>query len=143
MASEWGIRVQVVITSVGGAESGGTTTGDKPLISGQGDPCATVDIHPSATLLGPVTANAEGNGSFQPATPLLDDVHDLSAIQASANGVTSVTNYFALAVEAAVARPAIDSDTSSPSFTSPLTDGEAAHKPPLFPVNHFRSRRCE
>jgi large repetitive protein len=142
MASESGIRVQVVIASVGGAESGGTTI-DKPLISGQGDPYATVDIYGSATLLGSVTANAEGNGSFQPATPLLDDVHDLSAIQASANGVTSVTNYFALTVEAADAPPAIDSDTSSPSFTSPLTDGEAAHKPPLFPVNHFRSRRCE
>jgi hypothetical protein len=138
MASESGIRVQAVITSVGGAESGGTTTSERPLISGQGDPNATVDIYTSATLLGSVRANAQGNWLFQPATPLLDGVHDLSAIHVSANGVTSATSYFAITVEAADAPPAINSDTSSSSFTSPWTDSEATHNPSPFPVNHFK-----
>jgi hypothetical protein len=138
MASESDIRVQAVITAVGGAESGGTTTNEKPLISGQGDPYATVDIYTSSTLLGSVTANGQGDWTFQPATPLFDGVHDLSAIQVSANGVTSATSYFAITVAAADGPQTAGVDTSSSSFTSPLAGGEVAHGLASFPINHFK-----
>jgi hypothetical protein len=141
MASESDVRVQAVIALAGGAESGGTTTSEKPLISGHADPYATVDIYTSATLLGSVTANAHGNWEFQPAAPLFDGIHDLSAIQVSANGVTSATSNFAVTVAAADAPPAIHDDTSSSGFALPLSDSEAAHKPPQFPVNHFKVAR--
>ena len=100
MASDFDVRSQAVITEVDGVPSGGTIQSEIPLIAGKADPFATIDVHDGATLLGVVSANGEGNWMLQLSTPLLDGIHDLSAVQVAEYGVRSTTSYFAVTVEA-------------------------------------------
>jgi hypothetical protein len=138
MASELDIGVQATITTVGGVPSGGTTNSETPVISGHADPYATVDVYTSATLLGSVTANGQGNRSLQPAEPLFNGVHDLSVVQVTTNGVRSTTSYFSITVEAPDTLPVAYDDSRSP--TAPLHFmGSESGGVPSFPVNRFHS----
>jgi Bacterial Ig-like domain len=139
MASELDIGVQAIVTTVGGVPSGGTTNSDTPVISGHADPYATVNVYTSARRLGSVTANGEGNWSFQPSEPLLDSVHDISAVQVTTNGVRSTTSYFAITVEASDAPHAPYNGSPSPVVPLHFIGGESGSIP-SFPANRFHSK---
>lgn len=140
MASELNIGVQAIITTVGGVPSGDTTNSDTPVISGHADPYAMVDVYTSATLLGSVTANGEGNWSLKPAEPLFNGVHDLSAVKVATNGVRSTTSYFSITVEASDTPPVAYDDNRSPTAPLHFMGGESGSIP-SFPVNQFHSKR--
>ncbi|HEX5754098.1 MAG TPA: Ig-like domain-containing protein [Archangium sp.] len=63
-----------------------TTT---PVISGTAEPGSRVDVKEVATLLGRVRADASGNWSITPATPLSDGTHTVSAYVTDAAGNTN------------------------------------------------------
>jgi hypothetical protein len=133
------IGVQAIITTADGAPSGGTTNSETPVINGRADPYATVDVYTGATRLGSVTANGQGNWSLQPAEPLFNGVHDLSAVQVATNGVRSTTSYFAITVEASDTPPVAYDDSRSLTVPLHFMGGESGGVP-SFPVNQFHSK---
>jgi hypothetical protein len=139
MASELDIGVQAIVTTVGGVPSGGTTNSDTPVISGHADPYATVNVYTSATLLGSVTANGQGKWSLQPAEPLFNGVHDLSAVQVATNGVRSTTSYFSITVEASDTPHEAYDGSPSPVVPLHFIGGESGSIP-SFPANRFHSK---
>ncbi|PIF78338.1 hypothetical protein CLU95_5523 [Variovorax sp. 54] len=62
----------------GPINSGSTTDDSTPTYTGKTEPNATVVIYDHGTEIGRVPADAQGNWSFTPTTPLLDGAHELA-----------------------------------------------------------------
>lgn len=133
MASDIDTRFHAVITQVGGAENGGATHSEKPLIVGTAALFATVDVYDSATLLGVVQANGQGAWSLQLSTPLLNGLHDLSAVQAASYENDGVVNYFAVTIDAT------DIHTADGDLAMPVAESGRNNAGPYFPHNHFKT----
>lgn len=140
MPSDIDTGSQLVITSVGGAENGGMTNSEVPLIVGRADPFATVDVYDSATLLGVVSANGQGGWSLQLSTPLFEGIHDFSAVQVTKEGAHHATDYFAITVDAIeYSTLANDSVHDTPPPANGDTEGTAS----TFPANLFKVRHSQ
>ena len=87
----------------------GVTDDTKPTFSGTTEAGATVTIKDGDTVLGTVTADANGEYSFTPTTPLNEGTHSVSATatDAAGNPVTSTTTNFSV-------------DTTAPSATASI-----------------------
>ncbi|QFZ83301.1 hypothetical protein GFK26_11270 [Variovorax paradoxus] len=59
-------------------KSGDTTDDNKPELKGKAEAGSTVKVYDGATLLGEVVADANGDWSFTPSTPLVDGAHSLT-----------------------------------------------------------------
>jgi len=112
-----------VIVSVGGTSTTRTalsatypvTDDNTPTISGVTEAGATVTIKDGATVLGTVTADANGDYTFTPATPLSEGTHSIvvTATDAAGNPITETTGYFII-------------DTTAPNYISmSITDDVA------------------
>ncbi|WP_069866079.1 Ig-like domain-containing protein [Pseudomonas citronellolis] len=65
---------------------GGATNDSRPELSGQAEPGSTVIISDNGEPLGSVVADAEGNWSYTPETPLADGEHSITAQAQDAAG---------------------------------------------------------
>ncbi|WP_064576012.1 Ig-like domain-containing protein [Cupriavidus gilardii] len=66
--------------------SGGSTNDTTPTIAGTAEANSTVQIFNGTTLLGSVTADASGNWTFTPTTPLADGSYVLTATATDGDG---------------------------------------------------------
>jgi hypothetical protein len=139
MPSEINVRVQAVITDVQGVTSGGTITGEEPLIAGKSDPFATIDVYDGTTLLGVVAANGQGGWSLQLSTPLFDGIHDLSAVQLNEFGASPSTSYFAINVDTTENKHLAQHDDLSFERMSSVLEQQRDSNLPYFPPNLFKS----
>jgi len=138
MASDFDIRVQAVITDVQGVTSGGTIAIEKPLIAGKADPFTTIDVYDGTMLLGVVSSNGQGSWSLQLSNPLLDGIHDLSAVQLNEFGASPTTSYFSITVDTmGNAQSVPDQTTLSNQFHS-LIGSQTESDVPYFPPNLFK-----
>ena len=55
----------------------GKTNDNTPTLNGTAPANSTVNIYDGGNLIGTATADANGNWSFTPTTPLLDGTHNL------------------------------------------------------------------
>ena len=69
-----------VISSVGTAVSGGTTSSTKPVITGKADAGNIVVVYDGVRPIGSVTADANGNWTITPAVDLKTGAHNFAAI---------------------------------------------------------------
>lgn len=65
-------------TLVGTIAEGQSTDETRPLMSGSGEPGATVSLYDGATLLGTTQIASDGSWSFTPTAPLAEGAHALS-----------------------------------------------------------------
>jgi hypothetical protein len=139
MATEYDTRWQAIITAIGGAESGGVATSDKPLISGRSDPYATIHVSDRATALGSAIADAQGNWSLQPSMTLFNGLHELSATQVTAFGLPGRPSHFALTLVSPDAAHSLHDGVAS--FSEPLESAATPHldNSASFPANPFRA----
>ena len=131
------IDTSATVTLAGPA--GGTSTGNAtPTFSGTSEPFASVSIKDGSTvIIGNVVADALGNWSFTPVTPLAVAVHNFSAVTVDIAGNTASSATNAVTITAtAVATPALPdmlaaSDTGASSIdnitsnTTPALTGTA------------------
>ncbi|MBU4637218.1 Ig-like domain-containing protein, partial [Pseudomonas chlororaphis] len=90
--------------------AGDTTDDARPTISGKAEAGSTVTIFDGRTPIGTAVANASGNWSFTPSTPLVNGTHSLSVTATDAAGnVSAASDGFDFSVVAggAPAMPAI------------------------------------
>ncbi|MER2265968.1 Ig-like domain-containing protein, partial [Methylobacterium oxalidis] len=109
-----------VITTAGG------TTGDStPTITGTAEPNALVTISNGTTVIGTATADAQGNFSVTPGTPLGDGSYNLTAIATDAAGNAGAASApLALVVDtAAPAAPTVTSPGGPTADTTPAITG--------------------
>ena len=66
--------------------SGSISTSASPIITGTGTPGRNVELYDGVRYLGFVRADANGNWSFSPLTPLKPGVHSFSAVSLEADG---------------------------------------------------------
>ncbi|MGL5193393.1 MAG: DUF4347 domain-containing protein, partial [Chroococcales cyanobacterium] len=71
------------------ATDSGITKNTTPTLTGAAEANSTVNILQGTTVLGTVTANADGNWTFTPTTPLTDGSYALTATATDAAGNTS------------------------------------------------------
>jgi hypothetical protein len=129
----------VSILRVGGVESGGTTSDEKPQIVGLAAPFATIDVFDGTALLGVVTSNGQGHWSLQLSTPLFAGIHDLSAVQATGYGQNSTTAYFAITVEASENARVFENEDALSGDSIRRAHTETQNGSPFFPQNLFTS----
>ncbi|WP_253257915.1 Ig-like domain-containing protein, partial [Sphingobium sp. SA916] len=78
---------------LGGVISGGTTDDTTPTLSGTGaEANASISIYDGNILLGTATADASGNWSFTPTTPLGEGLHSFTATATDAAGNVSLAS---------------------------------------------------
>jgi VCBS repeat-containing protein len=77
---------KAVISSVGGATSGGTAYSTKPVITGTADVGTTVNVYDGARLLGTAKVDASGSWTFTAPADLKLGSHSFSAIAVSSTG---------------------------------------------------------
>ncbi|WP_158941212.1 Ig-like domain-containing protein [Burkholderia sp. S171] len=77
---------QAVITSVGGAVSGGTASSAQPVITGKADAGDIVKVYDGVKLLGSATVGADGTWSFATTATLKGGTHNFIAIAADTAG---------------------------------------------------------
>ncbi len=77
---------------VGTVVNGGVTDETQPLIRGQGEAGAKVKIFDNGQLIGNTVADSEGNWSYQPATPLTDGEHSITATLTDSAGNVSAAS---------------------------------------------------
>jgi hypothetical protein len=77
---------QAVISSVGSAISGGTTSTTKPVIKGTADAGNIVVIYDGIRVVGSALVAANGTWSFTPTVDLKSGSHSFAAIATDANG---------------------------------------------------------
>ncbi|MGX7005612.1 Ig-like domain-containing protein [Caballeronia sp. KNU42] len=75
-----------VISSVGLAVSGGSTTSTTPVIKGTADAGDIVSVYDGIRLLGTALAGADGNWSFTPTVALKAGTHNFAAIPQDSHG---------------------------------------------------------
>ncbi|MES2251633.1 MAG: Ig-like domain-containing protein [Pseudomonadota bacterium] len=79
---------------------GGVTDDTRPQFKGKAEANSTVKVYDGATLLGQTTANAAGDWSFTPATPLANGAHNVTATATDKAGNLSVpSNAFDFSVD--------------------------------------------
>jgi hypothetical protein len=135
MISENTVRIHAKIIEVSGAEDGGTTSSERPLIVGTAAPFATVDVFDSATLLGVASANGQGGWALQLSSALFDGVHDLSAVQMVDHGERGEIHYFTVNVQSVDDSEFKESVALLESAPVISEDGR-----PFFPKNLFTVR---
>ena len=79
-------------TIKGNILSGGTTDDTKPIISGTGEPGATVEIFSNGTPLGTALVNASGQWALALTTDLPENLNTLTAIATDTSGNASPTS---------------------------------------------------
>jgi hypothetical protein len=104
---------------------GGTTNVTRPVISGTGASNHFINVYDGSTLIGTTVVNS-GHWSFQPATPLSADVHNLSAIEVSRAGVPSAPSaHFLFLIDAPVLKSVMhDSVATDHSDAASVTGHE-------------------
>src|SRR5471032_1977267 len=140
MDSELESRLPVSIIRVGGVESGGTTSDEKPQIVGLATPFSTIDVFDGTALLGVVTSNGQGHWSLQLSTPLFAGIHDLSAVQVTGYGQNAATAYFAITVEPSESARMFENEDALSGDSVRTAQYETQNGLPFFPQNLFTSR---
>ncbi|ADO68124.1 adventurous gliding motility protein AgmC [Stigmatella aurantiaca] len=116
--------------------NGSITNDNTPTYSGTAEPGSTVNIIVDGTSVGTATANASGNWSFTPTTPLADGPHTVRATATDAAGNTSPsssTNNFTVDATApvapVVATPANGSTTNdnTPTYSGTAEPGSTVN----------------
>ncbi len=95
-----------------GALSQGQSTDDTtPTLSGKAEKGSTVLIYDNGSLLGDVVADANGNWSFTPTTPLLNDTHSFEVkAKDKAGNLSEASDPFVIVVDTIPpAKPTIES----------------------------------
>jgi hypothetical protein len=72
----------------GALTNGGVTDDPSPTLTGTAEPGSTVSTYDNGKLLGTVTADASGNWSYTPTTPLNEGLHEFTATATDAAGNT-------------------------------------------------------
>ncbi|BEP88289.1 hypothetical protein GmRootV77_33630 [Variovorax sp. V77] len=117
------VTLQITIDSVmddvgaftGAITQGGITDDATPTLNGKASAGGTVKIYDGSTLLGQVVADAKGNWSYTPDTPLSEGLHSLSATVTATGGSESAkTTVFELTVDTL--------DTVAPTQTATVTN---------------------
>ncbi len=95
---------------IGEISNNGVTDDTTPTFTGNTEAWATVTIKDGAIVLDTVTADANGNYTFTPATPLSEGIHSISATatDAAGNTITSTTTNFTVDTTAPTATAIID-----------------------------------
>jgi flagellar hook assembly protein FlgD len=106
-----------VITS---PAEGSTTTDTTPLVTGTGEPGATVEVKIDGVVVGTTTVKPDGTWELQVTEPLSGGEHTVSATQTDEAGNTSPAASNTFTVDAGVAPPVI---------TSPQTGDEVSQTP--------------
>ncbi|WP_232443720.1 Ig-like domain-containing protein, partial [Burkholderia ubonensis] len=95
--------ITAVIDNVGDSQGplnpGETTDDAQPEIHGTAKPGSVVEIYDGETLLGSTTANEFGDWMFQPATPLANGPHNLTAVATDPLGRETTSDPFGFAVD--------------------------------------------
>ncbi|WP_232441061.1 Ig-like domain-containing protein, partial [Burkholderia ubonensis] len=119
----------------GSIVSGGTTDDSMPEIRGTAQPGSRVDIYDHGTLIGSTMADAHGNWTFTPATPLADGPHAFTATATSPAGSVGLpSDPWTVIVDTSgggeqpqkPAKPVIDDiwDNTDPDNLEPINDGD-------------------
>jgi uncharacterized repeat protein (TIGR01451 family) len=125
------IDTSATVTLVGPA--GGTSTGNAtPTFSGVAEPFASVSIKDGPTvIIGNVVADALGNWSFTPVTPLAVAAHNFSAVTVdiAGNSASSTTNAVTITATA-VATPSLPDMLSASDTGVSNTDNITSNNTP-------------
>ncbi|WP_232441114.1 Ig-like domain-containing protein, partial [Burkholderia ubonensis] len=119
----------------GSIVSGGTTDDSMPEIRGTAQPGSRVDIYDHGVLIGSAMADAHGNWTFTPATPLADGPHAFTATATSPAGSVGLpSDPWTVIVDTSgggeqpqkPAKPTIDDiwDNTDPDNLEPINDGD-------------------
>lgn len=79
-------------TVTGNVPTGGTTNDSTPTLSGTAEANSSVAIFEGSTQIGTATANASGNWSFTPTTPLGEGSHTFTVIATDPQGNVSTSS---------------------------------------------------
>ncbi|MGC4026061.1 MAG: Ig-like domain-containing protein [Mesorhizobium sp.] len=126
------VRVIDAVDFVTGViQSGGVTNDTRPVLSGTGEPGATVELRDGVTLVGTATVANDGTWSIRPASGLSEGVHTLLVVQIDAAGNQSVDTSFAIVVDSTAAAQLViasvvdDVDLVSGALSSGDTSNDA------------------
>jgi len=108
---------------IGGISEGSITNDTRPAVSGTTEAGATVTIKDGSTVLGTVTADANGNYTFTPIAPLNEGTHSVNATatDAAGNTITSTTTNFTVDSIAPTVEMTITDDVGA--VQGPITNG--------------------
>ncbi|QPS92124.1 Ig-like domain-containing protein [Atlantibacter hermannii] len=101
---------------------GASTKDTTPTVSGEAEPGSTVAIYDNGTEIGTVTADADGNWSFTPATALDDGEHTFTVDVTDPAGNTSPSTS-AGTITIDTTAPAAASEVTLSGDNQPLVDG--------------------
>jgi hypothetical protein len=108
-------------------EDGSTTTDDTPLVTGTGEPGATVTVVIDGEEIDDVTVDGDGNWELPLTDPLDDGEHTVNATQTDEAGNESAADEVTFAVDSEALAPVITApaDGSSTNDTTPTVEGTA------------------
>ncbi len=105
--------IQATVDSAGGASENGTTSTNKPVLTGTGEPNLLVNIYDGVRLLGSTTVDATGHWSYTPTADLKGGQHAFTAISIGADGVNGLSSE-----PLHVTLPAVDTSVPAPEVPS-------------------------
>ncbi|WP_371365427.1 Ig-like domain-containing protein [Pseudomonas sp. QL9] len=126
------------VGSVQGVLSNGQSTDDTtPTLAGKAEAGSTISIYDNGSLLGEVVADANGNWSFTPTTPLNNGEHSFTVISEDKAGNVSEPSeeYVVIVDTVAPEKPSIgDVEDNVGEITGPVDSGESTddNQPTLF-----------
>jgi large repetitive protein len=97
---------KAIITSVGLAQSGGTASDSKPVITGTADAGTTINIYDGARLIGTTTVAANGSWSFTPSADIKAGKHQFTVISVLGDNWGASSDQFVVTVPAGAQPPA-------------------------------------
>ena len=107
-------RIDSISDDVGSLQGllaqGADTDDTTPTLAGKAEAGSTVRIHDNGSLLGSVTADASGNWSYTPGTPLNNGTHSFTVTaQDSAGNLSPASNPYAITIDTvAPGKPSIE-----------------------------------
>jgi large repetitive protein len=106
MATQSQAPSKAIITSVGLAQSGGTASDSKPVITGTADAGTTINIYDGARLIGTTTVAANGSWSFTPSADIKAGKHQFTVISVLGDNWGASSDQFVVTVPAGAQPPA-------------------------------------